>query len=53
MWYVQLIALIYLYRYTKEEGEEVHDGEAWKQLLLQEHAGMVMVAVFHRRIVLM
>lgn len=44
--------LIYLYRHTKEEGEEVHDGEAWEQLSLQEHGGVVVVAVLHCGVVL-
>lgn len=49
---VQLIPLIYLYRHAKEEGEEVHDGEAWEQLPLQEHGGVVVVAVLHCGVVL-
>lgn len=44
---------IYLYRHTKEEGEEVHDGEAWKQLSLQKHGGVVVVTVLCCDIVLM
>ena len=48
-----LIPQMYLHRDTEEEGEEVHDGEAWEQLSLQEHGGVVMVAVLHRGIVLM
>lgn len=47
------IPLIYLHRHTKEEGEEVHDGEAWKQLSLQKHSGVVVVAVLCCDIVLM
>lgn len=50
---MQLIPLIYLYRHTKEEGEKVHDGEAWEQLSLQEHGGVVVVAVLHCGVVLM
>lgn len=42
----------YLHRHTKEEGEEVHDGEARKQLSLQEHGRVIVVAVLHRDIVL-
>uniref|UniRef100_A0A3Q3IMZ2 CS domain-containing protein n=1 Tax=Monopterus albus TaxID=43700 RepID=A0A3Q3IMZ2_MONAL len=44
---VQFTCLIYLYRHTKDEGEEVHNGEAWKQLFFQEHVGVVMVAILH------
>lgn len=50
---VQWIPRIYLYRHTKEEGEEVHDGEAWEQLSLQEHGGVVVVAILQRGVVLM
>lgn len=50
---MQLIPLIYLYRQTKEKGEEIHDGEAWEQLPLQKHGGVVEVAVLHCGIVLM
>ena len=50
---LQLIPLIYLYRHTKEEGQEVHDGEAWEKLSLQKHGGVVLVAVLHCGIVLM
>lgn len=42
----------YLHRHTKEEGEEIHDGEARKQLSLQEHGRVVVVAVLHRDVVL-
>lgn len=50
--YVIIICSHYLHRHTKEEGEEVHNGEARKQLSLQEHGRVVVVAVLHCDIVL-
>lgn len=50
---VKLIPVIYLHRHTKQEGEEVHDGEAWEQLSLQKHGGVVAVAVLCRIVVMM
>lgn len=41
------LALVHLHRDTEEEGDEVHDGEAWEQLPLQEHGRVVMVTVLH------
>lgn len=37
--------MIYLYWHTKEEGQEVHDGEAWEELSLQKHGGVVVLAI--------
>lgn len=42
----------YLHGHAEEEGEEVHDGEAGHKLSLQEHGGVVVVAVLHGDIVL-
>lgn len=42
----------YLHGHAEQEGEEVHDGEARQQLSLQEHGGVVVVAVLHRHVVL-
>lgn len=42
----------YLHGHAEEEGEEVHDGEAGHQLSLQEHGGVVVVAVLHGEVVL-
>lgn len=43
----------YLYRHTEEEGEKVHDGEAWENLFLQKHSGVVVVAVLCCGVVMM
>lgn len=42
----------YLHGHAEQEGDEVHDGETRQQLPLQEHGGVVVVAVLHRDIVL-
>lgn len=50
---MQLIQVIYLYRHTKQEGEEVHDGKTREKLSFQKHGGVVMVAVLCCGVVLM
>lgn len=44
--------MTHLHRYAKKKREQVHDREAWEQLSLQEHGGMVQVAVLSRGVVL-
>lgn len=41
----------YLYGHAEQEGDEIHDGEARQQLSLQEHGGVVVVAVLRGHIV--
>lgn len=47
------IALIYLHGNAKDERKEVHEGQTWSHLPLQEHGRMVMVAILSCDIVLM
>ena len=41
----------HLHRHTKQEGDEVHDGETGQQLALQDHVLMVGLPLLHGAVV--